>query len=246
MRPARLLDVILAALCALTLSLSATAAQPDRGPAWTSLNTQQKQALEPLRRDWASIDAPRREKWLEVATRFPSMSADERARVSERMAEWARLKPAERAQARLQFQETRQLPADERQARWLAYQALSPEQRKALAQRAKPANKPPATATAAAKPAAQADPIPGKRNVVQAPSVPRGRTVAPTVVQAQPGATTRSMAMQALPPLHHQTSLPKIAATTGFVDAATLLPKRGPQGAAVRPVAVTTPTTTTP
>jgi hypothetical protein len=53
-------------------------------------------------------------------------------------------------------------------------------------------------------------------------------------VQAKPGATTTLMSQRALPPAHHQPGLPKIAATEGFVDHSTLLPQRGPQGAAVR------------
>lgn len=54
------------------------------------------------------------------------------------------------------------------------------------------------------------------------------------IVQARPGATTRSMATPPSPPLHQQSGLPLIAATPGFVDPATLLPQRGPQGAATR------------
>jgi hypothetical protein len=34
--------------------------------------------------------------------------------------------------------------------------------------------------------------------------------------------------------LHQQVGLPKVAATPGFVDAETLLPQRGAQGAAAR------------
>ena len=63
------------------------------------------------------------------------------------------------------------------------------------------------------------------------------KAITPTVVQARPGATTTPMATKATPPLHHQAGLPKIAATPTFVDQATLLPKRGPQGAAARSVA---------
>lgn len=62
------------------------------------------------------------------------------------------------------------------------------------------------------------------------------RPVAPTMVQATPGATTTLVTRPPAPPPHQQTGLPKIAATPGFVDSKTLLPKRGPQGAAaVRP-----------
>jgi hypothetical protein len=56
--------------------------------------------------------------------------------------------------------------------------------------------------------------------------------VAPTVVQARPGASTNLVSKQPTPPLQLQTGLPKITATPGFVDSQTLLPRRGPQGAA--------------
>jgi hypothetical protein len=45
-----------------------------------------------------------------------------------------------------------------------------------------------------------------------------------------------------LPPVHTQAGLPKLAATPNFVDPATLLPKRGPQGAASRTAASNDPT----
>ena len=65
--------------------------------------------------------------------------------------------------------------------------------------------------------------------------VPRPRPVAPSTVQAKPGATTRSIAQPVTPPLHQQPGMPKIAATPGFVDSNTLLPQRGPQAAAAEP-----------
>ena len=158
------------------------------------------------------------------------MPAEERARVQARMADWAHMTPTQRSQARLQFQETRQVPADERQARWQAYQALSPEERSNLAQRAKPAPVA-AAASSGARPGA------GKSNLVQAAPPVRPQVVTPTTKQSGPGATTTAMTNRAAPPAHHQAGLPKIAATPGFVDASTLLPKRGPQGAAVRSAA---------
>jgi hypothetical protein len=54
-------------------------------------------------------------------------------------------------------------------------------------------------------------------------------------LQAQPGATTTTINKRPAPPPHQQTGLPKIAASQGFVDKSTLLPKRGPQAAATRP-----------
>jgi hypothetical protein len=53
-------------------------------------------------------------------------------------------------------------------------------------------------------------------------------------VQRGAGATTNLVSKPAAPPLHQQAGLPKVAATPGFVDPATLLPRRGAQGAAVR------------
>lgn len=224
----------LASIGALVAALAGStwAAEPAGGPGWSTLSPAQQQALLPLRRDWSSIEPNSKQKWLEVSARFPTMPADERARVQQRMAEWTRLTPAARARARMQFQEVRRLPAEERQARWQAYQALPEEERKTLADRSKPVVKPmprPAVNTRRRDTA--------KRNMVQAQVAAPKRAVAPTVVQAKPGATTTSMATRVAPPAHNQAGLPKIAATPGFVDPATLLPRRGPQGAAVRSAA---------
>lgn len=224
-----------ALLLALGLALGHACASAQE---WSALTGAQKQALAPLERDWPSIDAQRRAKWLEVAARFPQLGADERARLHERMSAWARLTPAERSRARLQFQATRQLPKDERQAQWEAYQALPPEQKQALAQKAKPGAR---AATPVAKAPAQGEAA--KRNLVQPTAAPQARAVSPTMQRAGPGATTRPITSKApLPPAHHQAGLPKIAATPSFVDPATLLPKRGPQGAATRTAASSDPT----
>jgi hypothetical protein len=155
------------------------------------------------------------------------MPEADRERVQARMAEWARLTPAERARARLQFQESRQFSPADRQALWDAYQALPADERRALAQR--PA---PATPTA---PAAAPATTPGsaKSNILQPGRPAATQPVAPTVVQARPGATTTLMSAKPAPPAHQQAGMPKIAATEGFVDPTTLLPQRGPQGAAV-------------
>jgi len=196
------------------------------GPSWQSLSPQQRTALAPLQHDWASIDATRKAKWIDIAGRFPRMSPAEQGRVHERMTEWARLSPQERARARVSFQEAKQLPNQERQERWKAYQALPESQRQELAkQAASPKGIEPDKTPAAAK-----------RNIVGNPSLPAKpmKPVAPTVVQAAPGATTTLVNRQPPPPAHQQAGMPKIAATPGFVDRNTLLPQRGPQGASVR------------
>ena len=205
------------------------------GPSWSSLTSSQREALAPLERDWPTLDGLRKTKWLEVAARFPKMSETEQQRIQQRMREWVRLSPAERNRARLQFNEARQLSNQERQAQWEAYQALPDEKRQALASRAPSAVRPPqAAATAASAAAGPTPPSSAKRNLVAAPRVPPSpRPVRPAVVQPKPGATTTLLTQPAAPPLHQQVGLPKISATEGFVNPTTLLPERGPQGAAV-------------
>jgi hypothetical protein len=257
--PAPVLAVTLALAAALgTASLAvpdAARAQPapagaaapvNAGPAWSSLTAAQQQALATLRPTWATTNEASKLKWLEVADHFPRMSADERQRVQQRMAAWAAMSPNDRARARVQFQETRPIGAEQRQARWQAYQALPEDERKRLAQAAKkPAPQASASAasrTAAAAPAAKPDAANPKRNLVATMPSPAPRAVAPTVVQVKPGASTTTVANRAKPPLHHQHGLPKIVATPNFVDPNTLLPKRGPQAAAMRKVSSNDPT----
>jgi Protein of unknown function (DUF3106) len=243
------LSITLTFALPLALTGAGTAMAADRALSWASLTAAQQQALDPLKPYWATIDAGGRQKWLALAARFPAMSADEQLRARQYMASWAALTPAERGRARAQFQEARRLSPEERQARWEAYRALPEEERQRLGQQAtrSAARRTGPSSTAAAAPAtAQADvpsaarpgteplaPPAGKSNVVTPTVAPRPRAVAPTVVQARPGVSTTSVATSANPPAHHQAGLPKIVATPGFVDPATLLPRRGPQGAAV-------------
>lgn len=262
MRPRRSPDLVLRYGLALALGVAAImlsspvlaagavpVAAAATGPAWAELTPAERDALKPLQRDWNNIDAPRKRKWLEIAGRFPRLDPAEQQRIQARMADWAKLTPTQRGQARLNFQEAKQQTGrEERQARWQAYQALPENERKELAARAAAKRIPPdgASKTGAAnraaaqlhggKPAvADAVAAQAKSNIVPNPlhSAPRPKPVTPTVVQAKPGATTTLMSRRPTPPLHQQTGLPKIAATPEFVDSATLLPQRGAQGAAI-------------
>ena len=191
---------------------------------WAALTVQQQIALDPLKREWQTIDPSRQQKWLDVAARFGSLSAPEQERVQQRMGEWARMSPDQRSRARLNFQESRQIDAEERQSRWQAYQALPPDQRRELARQAtKQPSAPPRTREDAAKSAI----------VPPRPATAAPQPVAPTVVQARPGASTNLISQAPAPPAHQQVGLPKITAKPGFVDPNTLLPRRGVQGAAV-------------
>lgn len=224
----------------------APAPAPATGPSWSSLTSTQRAALAPLERDWPRIDEPRKQKWLEIAARYPSLPVAERQRLHERMTEWSRLTPAERARARLSFQEAKQLPAPERQARWEAYNALPAEQRRVLAERgaAKLTDRPrPVATSAAASAAAASGPGPGR----VAPRSVAVKPVAPTSVQAKPGATTTPVNRIALPASHPSPpGRAKIAASPSQVDRNTLLPRVGPQSAkpsssAARPTGQTVP-----
>ena len=216
--------------------------RPEEGPRWQKLRPAQRDALKPLQQEWAGIDASSKLKWMELAERMPEMHPEERSRVQDRMADWAKLTPTERGQARLRYQEAKQVPPSDRRSRWDAYQALPPEQKNELAARAAAARKTTPDAQRgesigfgrADRPSR--DGTQAKSNIVPNPaySAPP-RPIGPTVIQAAPGATTTLITRRPTPPAHQQTGLPKIAATPEFVNKSTLLPQRGPQGAAVRP-----------
>jgi len=226
-------------LCLMLGAVGLAGAEPQT---WSALTPLQRQALAPLQRDWAAIDPAGKEKWLEMAARFPAMSTAERQLLQERMQDWARMTPEQRSRARLQYQETRLLPTDEKRARWEAYQSLSEEERKSLIQRSRPPARSTAGAEGGPRTRSQANGSTAKNNLVVPRSTPRAQAVSPSLVTTRPGATTTTVTTPAAPPLHHQPGVPKIAATPDFVDPATLLPKRGPQGAAVSPTTASAPT----
>ena len=228
-----------------TLAASASAqtrpAAREEGVRWQALTPAQREALAPLERDWPSIDTAQKQKWLALAVRFKTFTPEERARISARMSEWAKLTPVERGQARMRFEEARQVPATDRSARWQAYQALPVEQRQQFAARAASAASG-SRESPARVPKIGRDSKEAKFNVVPNPaSTQPPKQVGPTLVQAGPGATTIPMTRKPMPPAHQQTGMPKIAATPEFVNRATLLPKRGPQAAAVAPASAPAP-----
>jgi hypothetical protein len=218
----------------ITPSLKSTAATrpfAEQGPKFSTLTADEQAALKPLERDWSGISADRKQKWRVLAARFPKMSAEERSRIQARMAEWAQMSPEQRGRVRLQFQEANKSSPQNRQAQWQAYQALPADQKRELATKA--GSSPASGALSAAQ---------IKSNIVPNPALAApARSVAPAVVQAQPGATTNLISKRVTPPAHHPAGQPKIAASPEFVDAATLLPQKGPQGAATRSVAASAP-----
>ena len=213
------------------------------GTSWSELTPAQRTALAPLQGEWNELGPANRSKWLQVAARYPSLPEAERVRMQARMEAWARLSPQERGQARLRYQQAQTVSPQERRERWEQYQALPADQKRKLSVtstskgEAAP-RKPEARANnGAGRGAGRENAAQPKSNLVPntSPVVPP-KAVAPAVVQAKPGATTNLISKKRpKPPSHQQTGLPKIAATPGLVDRTTLLPKRGPQGAATEP-----------
>lgn len=191
-------------------------------PAWAGLTPDQKAILAPLEHEWDALDAARKSQWLGVATRFSALPAEEQARAQERMREWSRLSPAERQQARLSFQGAKKITPDARQAKWEAYQALPPEKRQQLADKA--AKKQETQAIKAAPPANKTQ---AKSNLVPA-AIPNQapKAVAPILLQAKPGATTVLITQDKAVPAHQKAGHTKVLADPALVDSKTLLPKK--------------------
>jgi hypothetical protein len=206
---------------------------------WNSLDPGRRAALEPLRDNWTRLSPDQQQKWLAIADRFDRLPPAERERLQRRMDSWVQLSPGERDRARQNYQESRRFDGDDRRARWEAYQALPPEQRREFSRDPLPPARelpPQRSRREFDADGADAPPRDGRKSNLVRP-VPEGppQRVAPSVLRARPGATTTLMSRPAQPPAHQQAGLPKIAATPGFVEPRTLLPQRGAQGAGIPP-----------
>ncbi|HOV18650.1 DUF3106 domain-containing protein [Ottowia sp.] len=171
----------LVALASLVLALTAAApaiaqgAGASRPPAanaatsgtpWSSLTAQQQTALDPLKEHWHTLSASHQRKWLALARNYHRLPPAEQATLQRRMSEWAQLSPSQRARARLNFNEVRRVPTDEKRAKWEQYQALPEQERERLAS---DRPKPPVTIAPALRPT---PPSPISRPVRAASSPP--------------------------------------------------------------------------
>ena len=212
------------------LALPATAQKPATpaatteasGPAWSTLTPAQKATLAPLQRDWSGIDSLGKKKWLELAEKYQSMPPADRQRVQERMTEWSRLTPDERSRARSQYQQARQMPTQDKQMQWDAYQALPADEKRALANRSD-ADRETASPKRGQIPATGSAATPASAAALAAANRSAPKTVAPAVVQAKPGASTTLISNTPAPPPSAQPQ--KIVAPPGQVNRSTLLPK---------------------
>ena len=180
----------------------ANAIHPPAGPSaapasasnssWQSLKGSQKKALAPLAPHWAQLSPAQRNKWLAMSNNFDNLSNKEQAILHERMADWASLSPQQRAQARLNFNQTKTLDADAKKTQWEAYQALSPEDKKKLAAQQTTGIQGAATASQATSPR-KIIPLPGKSIPAEAANksttsiVIDKKTLLPTIVAIPEG-----------------------------------------------------------
>jgi len=182
-------------------------------PTWRELRPAEQQSLAPLAGAWDTLSLAQKRKWQAMSRNFARMSPDEQTKLHSRMSEWVALSPQQRAQARLNFGLTRQLPPDEKKAKWEAYQALPPEEKSKLAAAAA---KPPPTATAIR-------PVPANK-LAHVPR-PKGTASAPRTAIVQPGRLDRNTLL----PRNGPASAPGGAVPAG--------PSGGPAAAPAAPAA---------
>jgi hypothetical protein len=145
--------------------------------------------LAPLAGSWEALSEGQKRKWLAIASTYPDLKQPEQEKLHGRMAEWAALSPKDRELARLNFAQSKAIPKTDRTANWEAYQALSPDERKKLADVAKVK---PVGAAVAVKPVA-----------------PEKLTAVP-VTRRTPESERQTVTAQT--PLNRNTLLPKVPA----------------------------------
>lgn len=148
---------------------------PERKPdgTWESLKPAQQKILAPLEEDWDYMLPDSRKKWIQVANLYPRMSEADQERLQSRMTSWSKLSQKDRRIARENYLSSLKFPAEKKAEAWSAYQKLSDEQKKKLAQAEVNKKKP----TAASAPTLQQHPIVQKTNL--APSLPASVAPAP-------------------------------------------------------------------
>ena len=159
-----------------TTQSSKAPALPEKKPdgTWDGLKPTQQLILAPLESDWDYMHPDSRKKWIQVANIYPKMSKQDQDRLQSRMASWSNLSQKERRLARDNYLSSLQFPADKKAEAWSAYQKLSDEQKKKLAE-TEVKKKP----TAANAPTLQQHPISPKISLPPTVSTP----IAPSPVE---------------------------------------------------------------
>jgi hypothetical protein len=113
-----------------------TTAIPEKKPdgTWENLSRAQQQILAPLESDWDYMLPDSRKKWIHVSNIYPKMSTQDQERLQSRMASWSNLSQRDRRIARENYLSSLKFPAEKKAEAWSAYQKLSDEQKKKLAE----------------------------------------------------------------------------------------------------------------
>ena len=146
---------------------SKASALPEKKPdgTWEGLKPNQQKILAPLESDWDYMSPDSRKKWIQVSNIYPKMSEQDQERLQSRMASWSNLSQKDRRLARDNYLSSLKFPAEKKAEAWNAYQKLSDDQKKKLAE--SEAKKKP---TAASAPTLQQHPI--KQKPTLTPSAP--------------------------------------------------------------------------
>jgi hypothetical protein len=116
---------------------TASESGPPVNTAWLSLTQVEQAALAPLTKHWNDLSEGQKRKWLAIAKAYPGLAQPEQQKLHSRMVEWAALSAKDREAARLNFARTKSVTKSDRATNWEAYQALSQDERKKLAEDAK-------------------------------------------------------------------------------------------------------------
>jgi Protein of unknown function (DUF3106) len=103
---------------------------------WSDLSTVQKEVLSSLEEDWPNLTVEQRVKWIQLANRFDNLTEAEKERLRARMADWSKLPANEKRIARANFLKAQSVSNDQKLEAWEAYQQLTAEEKKELAEHA--------------------------------------------------------------------------------------------------------------
>jgi hypothetical protein len=103
---------------------------------WVDLSTVQKEILSSLEEDWPNLTVDQRVKWVQLANRYDNLTNTEKDRLKSRMADWSKLPINEKRIARTNYLNTLAISNDQKLEAWEAYQQLSAEEKKELAEHA--------------------------------------------------------------------------------------------------------------
>jgi hypothetical protein len=116
------------------------ASKPLVKPLWSELSAKEQAALKPLAANWDGLSIGQKRKWISVSKDFDRLPPAEQSKVHARMTDWTTLSPQQRASARQNFAQNKELTdgltPEQRKVQWQAYQQLSAEEKRKLAENA--------------------------------------------------------------------------------------------------------------